>query len=1336
MSTNGNSKNPWLGLKSYSEGKRLYGRDSDIDDLSQKIIYNTQTVIYGKSGIGKSSLLKAGIFPILRRNGFFPVYVRLVHEEGQGSYTNQILSAVDSALKRLMVIDLAASDDMYKVVEGYKEEVVPVYEGNEEETLWEYFHRHQFYYKLNEDDEPNTIVPVLIFDQFEEIFTLQKKESLMKNFFEELAGLLNNVCPKYLLSSTVEAVDVSPQAASKSLIKRGVAKISKKWDYIDETNLHLVISLREDFLSYLERNADDIPSLKHNRYCLLPLSEDQAAEVIMQPIPGLISTEVAKEIICKVTGAKPEDFEIDDNAELEVDSAILSLFLRELYERMPADSRVIDKSLVIELGDNIIQEYYEKTISLIPDDLANYLENKLITDDGRRDSVYKSHVIQKKGYNSEDLNYLKEQRLIREFPWNDGIRIEFIHDVLCPIIVQRREKRRQQELAEFEQAEKERIRQEEMRIVEERSAKLRKRNKQLLVGLVTTILVVALFAIVYWDGMYRNIETRYGEIVKKYGWMVGVEELSKEQAMHRGTHYLFIRKGRWSKYAYRIEARDGYDKLTTEHTMGAYILNQYDDSDTGADKEMKEKLGRVCQWELVGDRTGEFLLQERALDKDGNLIFSYNRSRSRTDGKIMGCYTAELGFPIVLRDSCYFYLRTTIDSLGHEVHMDFFNDKGLPITNKDSAFQTANTYFPNGRKRSVESLFLNGNRMIDRAGNCGWEILKCSEDGYRDEISIYYDAEGKPCRVKDDNTMVKKWEYDEYGRLIKETYWKVSDVTQNKEYYKIMLSIDDGVLLPDTNNLGVHGYAREYNEHGKCTLWQSLGLDGNPYTGTAAYQKLIYDYDNAGNLILEERITSDGSLAYSDRARYDQSDKCVYRKEYKIDATGDTIMYYDLWWDDDLNRKVVKDYYPGSNYYIYSEYDEKDNRTLKAFYTIDTEMPDDDSDKLHKSTWEYTYYGSDSTRILEQHYDKYNRPCGYAGVGSWCKGVTWVDSIKRTKRTMRYSTDSIMSVGYEPREIYDDLYYNGFEMAYDDDFINSVSEISLDETGVRTRTYKNNAFYYEVQYLRSVISSKSQEIQGHYALNEFGEPSLIIRGGQNYSAIYQGVKYDEYGNVIDIEEDNEGQPMIVALEADAALGFVTSDILVAQDDWVMWEYRNSPPLRFILDLDLEPSCDVDHTFKVLRYNEDKGDYELLTIKVPAGDERLKSIGYKKFYCTKKEIKRVFSKLSELLYPHMFELIPSENGALYNAGMTKPGLLVAINDWNMRSHFCGVNDSILNRIESYKGIEKVITVYYEDLEVIKQFSVSADTLGAEIRSYDLIPPYYNRILKKSKEFKTR
>ena len=139
------SSNPWLGLKSYSEGKILYGRDKETEELSQKILYNTQTVIYGRSGIGKSSLLKAGVFPILRRNGYFPVYVRFVHEEGQGSYTNQIVTAVDNALKHLKIEDLTAPDaDVVKFVEGYKEEIVPANNADGEETMWEFFHRYKF----------------------------------------------------------------------------------------------------------------------------------------------------------------------------------------------------------------------------------------------------------------------------------------------------------------------------------------------------------------------------------------------------------------------------------------------------------------------------------------------------------------------------------------------------------------------------------------------------------------------------------------------------------------------------------------------------------------------------------------------------------------------------------------------------------------------------------------------------------------------------------------------------------------------------------------------------------------------------------------------------------------------------------------------------------------------------------------------------------------------------------------------------------------------------------------------------------------------------------------
>ena len=55
-------KNPWLGLKTYEEGQILYGRTEEINTLSQNILFNIQTVIYGKSGIGKSSILNAGVF--------------------------------------------------------------------------------------------------------------------------------------------------------------------------------------------------------------------------------------------------------------------------------------------------------------------------------------------------------------------------------------------------------------------------------------------------------------------------------------------------------------------------------------------------------------------------------------------------------------------------------------------------------------------------------------------------------------------------------------------------------------------------------------------------------------------------------------------------------------------------------------------------------------------------------------------------------------------------------------------------------------------------------------------------------------------------------------------------------------------------------------------------------------------------------------------------------------------------------------------------------------------------------------------------------------------------
>lgn len=54
----------WIGLESYNESNSniFFGRDEEIQQLSNDIFHNIQTVIYGPSGTGKTSIIRAGIF--------------------------------------------------------------------------------------------------------------------------------------------------------------------------------------------------------------------------------------------------------------------------------------------------------------------------------------------------------------------------------------------------------------------------------------------------------------------------------------------------------------------------------------------------------------------------------------------------------------------------------------------------------------------------------------------------------------------------------------------------------------------------------------------------------------------------------------------------------------------------------------------------------------------------------------------------------------------------------------------------------------------------------------------------------------------------------------------------------------------------------------------------------------------------------------------------------------------------------------------------------------------------------------------------------------------------
>ena len=90
------AQHPWLGLVSFTEETRGYfhGREEEAAELSRRVQRKLLTILFGQSGLGKTSILQAGLVPRLRPEGFCPVYVRLDYDPHSPSPAEQIKRAV------------------------------------------------------------------------------------------------------------------------------------------------------------------------------------------------------------------------------------------------------------------------------------------------------------------------------------------------------------------------------------------------------------------------------------------------------------------------------------------------------------------------------------------------------------------------------------------------------------------------------------------------------------------------------------------------------------------------------------------------------------------------------------------------------------------------------------------------------------------------------------------------------------------------------------------------------------------------------------------------------------------------------------------------------------------------------------------------------------------------------------------------------------------------------------------------------------------------------------------------------------------------------------------
>lgn len=411
-------ENPWPGLASFTEDARafFFGREKETEELVRLVRRNTLTVLFGQSGLGKSSLLQAGAFPLLREGDFLPLYLRLDHAPAAPALADQVKAALVAAFRSVGADAPAPRAD---------------------ESLWEYFHRKDIDIWSARN---RLLTPVLAFDQFEEIFTLGRASEAQRErgraFLTELADLVENRAP----------------AALREKFDSGSLDIARY--NFDKPSCQVILSLREDFLPDLEGLKTEMRSILHSRMRVRRLDGTQALEIVQKPAPQLLAAGVAERIVEFVAGARGGSAE--RLTELEVEPALLSVICRELNERRRTQGQPqITADLVSGNRREILTDFYERSVADLPDAMRAFVEDRLLTKSGFRDNLALEMALESAGVTRPLIDTLVSRRLVRLEDRLGVQRVELTHDVLAEVIRASRDARHQlQTLEEARQSER------------------------------------------------------------------------------------------------------------------------------------------------------------------------------------------------------------------------------------------------------------------------------------------------------------------------------------------------------------------------------------------------------------------------------------------------------------------------------------------------------------------------------------------------------------------------------------------------------------------------------------------------------------------------------------------------------------------------------------------------------------------------------------------------------------------------------------------------------------------------------------------------------------------
>lgn len=333
--------NPWKGVVPYTENDShsFLGRKKETKELFDVVKRNFVSTLYGRSGIGKTSLLKVGLYPKLQNESFYPITIRLYSECSESeNFAEHIVNRVKEELD-------------VRPLEGFDNSTIPFEESSYTNYLWNFFGYNSFVsnnnYINNEDVasgvQGDEVIPVIVLDQFEEILREQHEKTV--------------VLVKQILSALQDGFLLD--GSSYTIAFR------------------FIISLREDDLYLLEDLLDGqfIDTLKRGRYRLRPLEIESAKEIIF--VKQGFFDENDEDVITEIIKRSDQEGQIS--------TLLLSLVCFMIYEAATAKQiKHLTANDINELiGEKPLETFYKKAIDGIGYETMDWVESHFVKDNRR-----------------------------------------------------------------------------------------------------------------------------------------------------------------------------------------------------------------------------------------------------------------------------------------------------------------------------------------------------------------------------------------------------------------------------------------------------------------------------------------------------------------------------------------------------------------------------------------------------------------------------------------------------------------------------------------------------------------------------------------------------------------------------------------------------------------------------------------------------------------------------------------------------------------------------------------------------------------------------------------